>query len=92
MRSVKRKRVEKERSNGEQLQQMKGVHWKTSVEDEGREIKTKLNVKEIVVGLGSKTQGATRKELNRFWINRSGIEKYGATEGCPGCKAAMNGT
>ena len=89
VRSVKRKPVE-DRWNYAELEQMQGTPWEPVPGHPEREIKSR-----VIIQSGSVEDPPTRESEapvpKRVYIKKRDVEKFGATAGCEGCKAAIRG-
>ena len=83
-----RRLAEEDRWDGSLVVKVTGTPWKP--EDTSGKSDAPVNMREHPVKGPEKIEEATRKVL-RLKIRKEDIEKYGATEGCPGCKATIHG-
>ena len=89
----RRKPIIRERWNKERLAGMKGVPWKTSVHEEGDELRIQISMPSDDGPLSElvKSREVSDPRVKRFRINPRDIQKYGYTKGCLGCKCLSRG-
>ena len=89
VRSVKRKPVE-DRWNFVELESMQGTPWEPMPGHPDREIKSR-----VIIQSGGLEEPPPREHEEpvpkRVYIRKRDVEKFGATAGCEGCKAAIRG-
>ena len=89
----RRKPIVRERWNRERLAGMRGVPWKTSVHEEGDELRIQINMPKDDGPLSElvRPKEASDPKVKRFRINPKDIHKYGYTRGCLGCRCLSRG-
>ena len=89
VRSIRR-RPEDERWNRDESHSMRGVPWEVVPGHPDRELKSRVLLPRAVPVPGPEAE-VREVPVRRMYIQRKDVEKYGATEGCEGCKAAVRG-
>ena len=89
----RRKPIVKERWSKGRLMSMNGVPWKTSVHEEGDELRIQINMPSDSGPLSElvKMKEPNELKVKRYRINPKDIQKYGYTKGCLGCRCISRG-
>ena len=80
------------RWNLERLNQMRGAPWHWRAEEEAEvEAPVAKAVEKPEAEAEAESQAPTKKKPQRVWIMKHDVETRGATRGCGGCRAALDG-
>merc|ERR1711974_36302 len=89
VRSIRRK-PEEQRWRGQLWNEMAGVPWKPIPGHQDRNWKSRVLMSDMERQETPKGTEADR-QVRRMYIKQNGVRPYGATAGCPGCRAVLRG-